>query len=271
MTVISTTFGNSAVPSITTTADTFGRPLHAISSSDSDISRNDPEIDTEICDTETVILAGKISDADIIISTEETSINKNGASPSNPLNDDDANPNSSGNEADPDGNGDTESNYDSCDETLYWAAGVTARRTTGTLNHLTIYVRNHLSFTRRAIDTPHEAICVEIEGTAKADTHTPHILATPPTVDTDHFLYELLLHLIQIRITVIIEDFNYNVVWLNRMADVVGNSLIDFENGNILEQLVEELITGNSFLDLICSTVENLVTRENHWAPVIRI
>jgi len=130
------------------------------------------------------------------------------------------------------------------------------------------FVRTLIRSTRRTIDTQHEVIGVEIEGNVR----TVHILLVyrPPhqTMDTDHSLYELLTQLIQNRIAVIIGDFNCNVVWESRTADVEGNRLVDFANENFLEQLVEEPTRGDNFLDLIFSTEENLVSQVTVGEPL---
>lgn len=76
--------------------------MHVISSdndrcfSEIDSSGNDPKKVTKICDNDTVISVGEITDSETIISSERVPTNRSKAFPDDSFNDYDSNPNISG-------------------------------------------------------------------------------------------------------------------------------------------------------------------------------
>ena len=121
-----------------------------------------------------------------------------------------------------------------------------------------LYVRDHLNAIGVALDSPHEFVGADVKGCSPplrvvAVYRPPH-----STRDSDESLYSDLSRLIQDR-TLVVGDFNCHLDWDLLVAGAVGMRLVDFSNDCFLTQLVRLPTRGQSTLDLVFTTDEDMV------------
>ena len=78
--------------------------------------------------------------------------------------------------------------------------------------------------------------------------------------DEDADLYTKLGSLVNNRPSIILGDFNCHMNWEDREGNGEAKRLLDFANDNFLTQWVREPTRGNSILDLVFTTEDNIVT-----------
>ena len=122
-----------------------------------------------------------------------------------------------------------------------------------------VYVRSHLHTVLKTINLPYELIGIEIR--AETTLHL-YLLYRPPnqTRDFDLGLYGALTDLLQDETALLLGDFNCRVDWSRQVSGGEGGRLIDFSNDNFLTQMVRVPTRGNSVLDLVFATDEDLVS-----------
>ena len=123
-----------------------------------------------------------------------------------------------------------------------------------------LYIKDSLESADCNVQSDHEVIGVDLNfGSA---TYQLLLVYRPPHQhqEKDVDLYDRLGNLVENRPSIILGDFNCRINWEDREGDAEGKRLLDFASDNFLTQWVKEPTRGNSVLDLVFTTEDNIVT-----------
>ena len=124
-----------------------------------------------------------------------------------------------------------------------------------------LYVREYLDPVGCDLTTEHEILGVVLKK-LKRELYI-YLVYKPPhqEIEKDEDLYENLSRIIKNKFCIVTGDFNCpKVNWRDRTADAEGRRLLDFASEELLTQWVDEVTRGNSILDLVFSSEDDVIT-----------
>ena len=124
-----------------------------------------------------------------------------------------------------------------------------------------LYIREYLNPVGCDLATEEEIVGVVLKN-LKRELYLYLVYRTPhQVVEKDEDLYDNLGRIINNKFCILMGDFNCpKINWKNRSGDAEGRRLINFSSEELLSQWVDEPTRGNSILDLVFSSEDNVIT-----------
>ena len=126
-----------------------------------------------------------------------------------------------------------------------------------------LYVKDNIKATNCTVATHHEVLCVDLD--LGPSTYRTVLVYRPPAQhrDEDRDLYQLLLQLVEGRVSIVMGDFNCHVNWETRETCVENAELLTFVNDGFLTQWIKEPTRGHNILDLVLTSEDDIVDEVN--------